>query len=119
MKLGAVYRVSDNRCLVARVWKATNALERMRGLLGRSPLTTDEGLLIDACNLVHTIGMRYALDLVFLDNAGQVRKLVHNLKPLRCAGAFTAKKTLELPAGSLATLGLTVGEQLTWRTDTA
>lgn len=116
MKLGAVYREPGNRCLVPRVWKATNAFERMRGLLGRAPLAPGEGLLIDACSMVHTIGMRYALDLIFLDATGHVQKLVHNVKPLRCAGAFTAKATLELPAGSLATLRLHLGEQLTWRT---
>ena len=116
MKLGAVYRESNQSCLVPRVWKAASALERMRGLLGRPPLASGEGLLIDACNMVHTIGMRYALDLVFLDATGHVRKLVHHVKPLRCAGAFSANKTLELPAGSLATLRLNLGEQLTWRT---
>lgn len=116
MKIGAIYRESNNRCLVPRVWKAANTIERMRGLLGRPPLAPGEGLLIDACNMVHTVGMRCALDLVFLDATGHVRKLVSNLKPLRCAWAFTAKKTLELPAGSLITLGLNLGEQLTWRT---
>jgi len=116
LKLGAVYRESDNRCLVPRVWKAASTIARMRGLLGRPPLRSGEGLLINACNMVHTVGMHYALDLVFLDATGHIRKLVCNVKPLRCAGAFTAKTTLELPAGSLATLGLSLGEQLTWRT---
>jgi uncharacterized membrane protein (UPF0127 family) len=116
LKLGAVYREADNRCLVPRVWKAASAIERMRGLLGRPPLLADEGLLIDACNMVHTVGMRYALDLVFLNATGHVQKLVHNVKPLRCAGALAAKSTLELPAGSLTLLNLRMGEQLIWRT---
>jgi uncharacterized membrane protein (UPF0127 family) len=88
----------------------------MRGLLGRPALVSGEGLLINACNMVHTIGMHYALDLVFLDATGHVLKLVQHVKPLRCAGAFTAKSTLELPAGSLTTLEIHLGEQLTWRT---
>lgn len=115
MKLGVIYRESDKRCLVPRVWMASNAFERMRGLLGRPPLTSGEGMLIEACNMVHTVGMRYALDLVFLDATGHVRKLVRNVRPLRCAWAITAKSTLELPAGALDTLSLRVGEQLTWR----
>ena len=42
-------------------------LERMRGLLGRPPLRPGQALLIDDCNMVHTIGMRYAIDVVFVD----------------------------------------------------
>ncbi len=119
MKLGAVYRESDNRCLVQRVWKATSAIERMCGLLGRPPLLAGEGLLITACNMVHTVGMRYALDLIFLDATGHVQKLVPHVKPLRCAGALAAKSTLELPAGSLISLNLSKGEQLIWRAGAA
>ena len=116
MKLGAVYRESDNRCLVPQVWKAVSAIDRMRGLLWRPALKPGEGLMINTCNLVHTVGMHYALDLVFLDATGHIKKLVWDLKPLRCAGAFAATTTLELPAGTLRTLNLGLSEQLTWRT---
>ena len=87
----------------------------MRGLLGRPPLASDEGMWIDSCNMVHTLGMRYALDLVFLDSKGRVKKMAEEVKPFRCAGAFGARSTLELPAGTLAVLGLKVGEQLIWQ----
>ena len=115
MKLGAIHRISDNRCMVLRVWRASNAIDRMRGLLGRPPLVAGEGLLIEACNMVHTVGMRYALDLVFLSATGHVQKVVHQLKPLRFAGAFTAALSLELPAGALLTMDLQAGDQLIWR----
>lgn len=115
MKLGALYRVSDNRCLVPSVWRAVSTLERMRGLLGRPPLSSGEGLLIESCNMVHTIGMGYELDLVFLNATGHVQKVVQELKPLRFAGAFSANSSLELPAGTLGTLELRLGEQLIWQ----
>ena len=115
MKLGALYRVSDNRCLVPRVWKTVSAFERMRGLLGRPPLSSGEGLLIESCNMVHTIGMGYALDLVFLNATGHVQKVVKDLKPLRFAGSLRAKLSLELPAGTLSNLELRLGEQLIWQ----
>lgn len=115
MKLGAIYRETDDLCVLPRVWKAANAYERMRGLLGRPPLATGEGLLIEQCRMVHTMGMHYALDLVFLDAGGFIRKMVSNVPPLRMAGAFSARSTLELSAGALAALGLQLGEPLTWR----
>lgn len=118
MKLGAVY-ADEGRCVVSRVWRAASAWERMRGLLGRQPLAPDEGLLIDKCGMVHTFGMRYQLDLAFLDPRGRVCKLVHGLRPARCAGTFRARSTLELAAGTLAQSGLRIGDQLHWQEQAA
>ena len=113
MKMGAIFL--GEVCVVPRVWHALSGWERTRGLLGRPALQIGEGLLIGQCRLVHTLGMRYALDLVFLDNSGRVRKLVSNLRPGRMAGSFSAHQTLELAPGSLATLPLKTGDVLTWR----
>lgn len=115
MKEGRLCRESDGQCLVARVWRALGAWERMRGLLGRPPLQAGEGMLIDHCRLVHTIGMSYPLDLAFLDRDGQVRKTVPCLAPARIAGSLDAVMTLELAAGGLAISGLQLGDRLVWR----
>lgn len=118
MKLGAVY-AGEGRCVAPRVWRATTMWERMRGLLGRPPLVPGEGMLIDECGMVHTFGMRYQLDLAFLDPRGCVCKLVHGLRPARCAGTFGARSTLELTPGTLAQAGLKVGDQLRWQEQAA
>jgi len=113
VKLGAIYL--HDQCLVPRVWNAVSAWERTRGLLGRPPLQSGEGMLINDCRLVHTLGMGYALDLAFLDRSGQVRKLVTGLSPVRIAGSLQASTTLELAPGTLAGIGLKEGDRLTWR----
>lgn len=113
MKVGGIYL--HGQCLLPRVWNASSALERMRGLLGRAPLCDDEGMLIPECRLVHTLGMRYRLDLAFLDARGQVRKLVHGLRPARMAGSLGACTTLELAPGTLARIGVQLGDRLEWR----
>lgn len=113
--LGAVYGAEDGRCLFPRVWRAAGAWERMRGLLGRPPLAEGEGLLIEACAMVHTFGMRYRLDLAFLDPQGRVCKLVAGLRPARCAASLSAQMTLELAPGALAQTRLKVGDRLTWK----
>lgn len=84
----------------------------MRGLLGRPPLAPDQGLLIDPCPSVHTLGMRYAIDIVFLDAHYRVLRQVSNLVPLRWAGCTGARATLEMAPG---TLSLAVGERIEWR----
>lgn len=113
MKLGAIYL--HDHCLLPRVWNAENSLERGRGLLGRPPLADDEGMLISPCRMVHTLGMRYDLDLAFLDRGGKVRKLVRGLRPARIAGSLPACATLELAPGTLERIGLKEGDLLTWR----
>lgn len=65
--------------------------------------------------MVHTVGMGYALDLIFLNSTGRVQKLAYGVKPFRFAGAWGARSTLELPAETLAFLKLKVGDQLTWQ----
>jgi len=112
---GSLVLEPGGRCLVARTWRAENSWERTRGLLGRPPLGTGEALLLDPCWLVHTFGMRYALDLVFVDARGRVCKLAGNVRPGRFAGCPGARQTIELAAGALAGLALKIGDQVIWR----
>jgi len=114
LRRGALYR-ADGALIVPRAWKASNAWDRMRGLLGRPPLARDEALLIERCASVHTLGMRYALDVAFLDAEGRVVKLSRGLKPLRFAAAAGARDALELAAGAAETLGIVRGAALRWR----
>jgi uncharacterized membrane protein (UPF0127 family) len=94
---------------------AENSLERMRGLLARPPLEEDQGLLLSPCSSVHTFGMRYPIDLVFLDRGWRIRRVVAGLRPLRLAWAPGAHMTLELAAGAAGTLGLKPGQALAWQ----
>lgn len=98
-----------------KVWDAAGAWERTRGLLGRPPLGAGEAMLIRKCGMVHTLGMRYPLDLAFLDRSGTVRKLVRGLAPARMAGSLAAIATLEMPPGTLDAIGLKAGDRICWR----
>ena len=115
MKFGALYRAGSSTCLIPSVRKTATTLERMRGLLGRPPLQAGEGFLIAPCPSVHTFGMRYALDLVFLDPAGRVLKLVRDLRPWRMTVCANAHATLELPTGSIEQSGIRLDDLLEWR----
>jgi uncharacterized membrane protein (UPF0127 family) len=91
---------------------AANPLARMKGLLGRRRLEPGEALLIESPGPIHTWFMRFAIDVVFLDNHGFVVGLRRCLRPFGAAGALGAAAVLELPAGVIADTGTAVGDRL-------
>lgn len=115
MILGKIRRQSDASTIVDRAWKTQTAWERMRGLLGRKKLLEQEALLIVPCSSVHTIGMGYEIDIVYLDSQGKVLKTVSRLKPLRFSFCSGAHYTLELSGGFLARCPLSKGETVEWQ----
>ena len=98
--------MEDRRLLICqkttikRVFWANSPWLRLRGLLGRKALTCEEGMLLEPCNSVHTIGMKYALDIIYLDDENTVVKIVHDLLPYRFSVCSHAKKVLELTSGN-------------------
>lgn len=98
--------------VIARVEVARSTTERMRGLLGRDSLPPGGGMLIERCSSIHTFFMRFALDVLFLDASGGVRKVVRRLPPWRMASAWGAAQVLELAAGALDDCPLQPGDVL-------
>jgi uncharacterized membrane protein (UPF0127 family) len=96
--------VRGNRC--------TSFIERAIGLLGRPVLELTEALWIAPCPSVHTVGMRYSIDVVFCDGEGRIVRIVENLQPDRVASAKGARHTCEMLAGSVRKIGLNAGDQL-------
>lgn len=87
--------------------------QRFIGLMGSQPLPLAQGLLIPRCASVHTLFMRYPLDVVYLDQGGAVVKLVPGLPPWRLSwGGRAARQTLEMAAGGIAHCGLALGDCL-------
>jgi uncharacterized membrane protein (UPF0127 family) len=91
---------------------------RRSRLLGLALLPRERagaGLLIPRCRSVHTVGMRFALDVVFLDSRGAVIGVRCALGPGRVARNARAASVLELPSAREATpprpLDMPVGEQ--------
>ena len=91
---------------------ASTAPERMRGLLGRAPLQAGEGMLLVSCRLIHTFGMGYPLDLVYLARDGHVLKVTAALPKRRMDGHWRAHSVLEMAAGQAQHCGIARGVQL-------
>ena len=94
-----VLKTADGRVVCERCLVADTALARMRGLLGRRGLESDEGLLLRPAPSIHTFFMRFPIDAVFLARDGEVLKIVPRLRPWRTAAARGAKAVVELAAG--------------------
>lgn len=118
MKQVMVYRNAagqKHEPLFPRVQLADGFWSRLRGLLARPPLQEGEGLLLTPCNQIHTLGMGYALDVVYLDKAGTILGCITALKPNRISMEKNAAHTLELKAGAVARAGLQPGDSLFWQ----
>jgi len=89
-------------------------LERMRGLLWRPVLSPQQALLIAPCSSVHTFGMSYGLDLIYLNRDWTIRKLVGELPPRRVSACIGAAMVVEMHPGRIRELGLHTGQQLRW-----
>jgi hypothetical protein len=98
---------------VLRVRVADRFLTRALGLLVGAPLDPVEGLLIAPCSSIHTIGMRYAIDVVFLDREARVLRVCDEVRPGRMRFARGARGVLELRSGSAARLRISPGIRLT------
>src|SRR5258707_15837071 len=88
---------------------------RLRGLLG---ISADDfgngcGLWIRPCRGVHTLAMRFPIDVVYLNRAGTVVHVEHNLQPWRFSPVrMQAASVLELPSHTVARTGTALGDRI-------
>ncbi len=107
-------------CIVPRVERADTMAKRLRGLLGRDGLEPGHGLLISECGSVHTVGMQFAIDVIFMRRDGTVTRVCRNLEPVRIAlGGFGANQALEVQSGWLPAGVVDPGDILRFEPDSA
>ncbi|MBW3660046.1 MAG: DUF192 domain-containing protein [Gemmatimonadetes bacterium] len=88
---------------------------RLRGLIGHGPLEEGQGLLMVPCRGVHMYGMRYPIDVAFMDEEREVVALYRGLAPgARSKWHGEARFALELPEGTLGSTGTLLGDHLSW-----
>jgi uncharacterized membrane protein (UPF0127 family) len=94
------------------VYRARTPWARFKGLLGHRALPSGCGLLFERCRAVHTLGMRRAIDVVFLGPEGRVVEMHRGMGAGRIAYCRKAQGVLELAAGDAWRLGLWTGCQV-------
>ena len=107
------FNISRQAFINLGVKAATNTFSRLRGLLGRLKLRPDEGLWILPSRGIHTFGLMFPIDVIYLNAEFQVVHLIENLGPFRISPLrWDADSVLELPAGSIYNSGTQVGDKL-------
>jgi len=95
---------------------ALDSKTRRKGLLGRDTLADSHALVLAPCGSVHTFGMRFPIDVLFVGADGCVIKIVEQLGAWRMAGSLQACITVELPTGSVRRHHVRTGDRLSIQT---
>src|SRR5438034_10587686 len=99
--------------LASDVQLADTPRARRIGLLKRDSLTPGQGLWIYPTQAIHTFGMKFPIDVVFIDKQMRVKRVYQDLAPYRLTTlVWSARSVLELPSGSLADTKTEVGDEL-------
>jgi uncharacterized protein len=98
--------------LAGSVEVADRPATRNKGLLGRDGLAPGEGLWIVPCAAIHTFGMRFPIDLVYLDRKKRVKKVRSDVRSWRLSACLFAHSVLELASGTVRRTQTGPGDKL-------
>ena len=101
------------RAIAQEIIAAFDPADRRKGLLGRDSFTKGSAMALAPTNAIHTFGMRFPIDVLFVRRDGVVVKVQRNIPPWRIAAALWAYAVIELPAGTLTARDVSVGDVLT------
>jgi len=108
-----VFNKTEESFLAMSVTRADTSGSRLRGLLGRPALKSGEGRWVVPSHGVHTIGMLFAMDVVYLDAQDRVIHLIEHLTPFRISPLrLKSASLLQLPLHTIHRSQTHVGDQL-------
>ncbi|MEA4831290.1 hypothetical protein SDC9_103703 [bioreactor metagenome] len=93
---------------------ANTFIKRLVGLLKTESLASHGGMLISPCNKIHTLGMQYPIDVLFLSSDGEIIDIISSMQAGKVSPMIKgADHVLELSPGAAASRGLKKGDYLT------
>ena len=108
-----IINVSKNTTLAEKAKLADNFFQRLIGLMGKANLPAGGALILKPCTSIHTIFMRFPIDVAFTDKKNQIIKIYHSLSPWRLTGvSLNSALCLELPPGTLAATRSQIGDTI-------
>ena len=108
-----VYNQTRECFLSLNVTAADTIFSRLRGLIGRLKLRSDEGIWVVPSRGIHTLGLLFPLDLIYLDEHYRVIHLVEYFPSFRIAPLKTqAESVLELPTHTIYSSQTQPGHEL-------
>jgi uncharacterized membrane protein (UPF0127 family) len=108
-----ITNTTRQQTLADKAARAGSFLARGRGLMLSAPLPSGGGLILEPCNSIHMLFMRYPLDILFLNREGRVVFMYQGIKPWRLGRVVKgARLAIELPEGTINTSGTQVGDAI-------
>jgi uncharacterized membrane protein (UPF0127 family) len=108
-----VYNRNRESFLGLRIAPADTMAKRLKGLLGKVSLRLDDGVWLVPSRGIHTIGMLFAIDVIYLNAANRVIHLVENLRPFRISPIrIRCASVLELKLRSICSSNTQIGDEL-------
>jgi uncharacterized protein len=111
-----VHNPTRNTTLAERALIADTSKTRKTGLLKHERLDAGEGLWLTPCEGIHTVGMKFPIDVLFLDKRRKVVKIRPAMPRWRMSACLRAYSVLELPSGTAARTQTSAGDQLEFET---
>jgi uncharacterized membrane protein (UPF0127 family) len=112
IKLLTITDPASGQVVGDRIRHCTTGRDRRVGLLKDTALEAGTGILLEPCEGVHTFGMKFPIDIVFLNRKRKIVALHRSVPARRLRLSLRAHATLELPAGSIDRLGLQAEQPL-------
>lgn len=104
--------MTTGKVVATDVQLAGGVFSKIVGLLDRAHIEPSEGLWFAHCSFIHTLGMREAIDVVFLDRQGCVMRTISGVPPNKFAvSCMNAATTIELGSGALSSCDILVGDR--------
>lgn len=108
-----VINLTKKTWLATKVRKADNFFTRLVGLLKRTQLGPEEALWLTPSKGIHTIGMKFPIDVIFLNKNCHVLGLISGMAPYRISGVhMRGYSVIELPNGMIRKSRTEIGDQL-------
>jgi uncharacterized membrane protein (UPF0127 family) len=108
-----IVNLTRTSTLATAVETADSPLKRMKGLLGRNSLNSQEALVITQCQSIHMFFMKFAIDVLFIDGKNKIVGVVSNIQPFQLSPIFWESTcAIELPAGTIETTKTEVGDEI-------
>jgi uncharacterized membrane protein (UPF0127 family) len=105
-------RIIETGCVISRCpLYADSFFQRLTGMLTRKFSDTLDCIVFRSCNAVHTFGMRFDIDVLFVTQDNRIAATYPKVKPWKTCGIKCRRATaVELPAGSIYKYSISVGD---------
>ena len=105
-----IVNLAKNTIIADKAELADSFLKRIKGLLGRRDFQKGQALIFKDASLVHTFGMRFTIDVLFVNRRNIVVAALEDLKPFRLSGIHPFSDVIELPQGTIQSSATTKGD---------